>query len=453
VIAFSFKPGFTVDLDGSRGRGNGGSWIPFCRKNISTNNKNLNKTKSKKTMKKNHLLGKALAAASLFAASSVLATTWYISPSGSDSHSGSQSSPWRTIEKAQSAGSSGDTVICRGGTYNDSTVNSSDSTYNYVHTITKGMTFSAYSGETPVFNFSGTSTSKRPCAFNIKANSTFTGITVTGTPAGTQKLAINFYITGSSVTCTFNNCVAHDSQAIGFYFENHSKGTCNNCDAYNNQGTGNSVGNTDGFGAHGNGVTFSHCRSWSNSDDGYDCINSTGANTYDHCWSYNNGVGGGDGNGFKIGGWGCSGDTPPSPLPVHTVKYCLSAENHSHGFYANHQPGQSANWTYNTSYKNSSADFDMLEGTGTDSSNCSVAGTKEVMHYNLACGGTLTADLNESGSIVSNNTWTSGITPADSDFTSTDASQITNARSGGNQPTITFMHPKSGNHCVGYGCF
>ena len=401
------------------------------------------------------LFCRALAAGSLLVASSVLATTWYISPSGSDSNSGTQSSPWRTIEKAEGAASSGDTIICRGGTYNDHTVNSSDSTYNYVHTISKSLTISAYSGETPVFNFSGTSTSLRPVGFYIKTGGvTFNWIQATGIPVGSQKLAVNFYVYGSSASCTFNNCVAHDSQGNGFYFENHSTGACNFCDAYNNQGTGTSVGNTDGFGAHGNGVALSHCRSWSNSDDGYDCLNSYGANTFDHCWAYNNGVGGGDGNGFKIGGWGCSGDSYPNPPPVHTVSYCLSAQNHSHGFYANHQPGQAANWSHNTSYNNSSADFDMLEGNDSSSSGCSVAGTREVMHYNLAYKGTLTADLNESGSLVSNNTWTSGITPSDSDFSSTDATQMTTARpSGGNLPTITFMHPVTGSKCVGYGCF
>ncbi len=402
-----------------------------------------------------NLFAKALMAASLFAASSVLATTWYISPSGSDSNSGTQSSPWRTIEKTQSAGSSGDTVICMGGTYNDHTVSSSDGTYNYVHNITKKMTYQAYSGQTPVFNFSGTSTSYRPVGFNITVGGVvFTGIQVTGTPVGSQKLAVNFYINHTGASCTFNNCVCHDSQANGFYFENHATGTCNNCDSYNNQGTGNSVGNTDGFGAHGDGVTFNNCRAWSNSDDNYDCINSAGANTFNHCWSYNAGVGGGDANGFKVGGFGCSGGSYPNPPPVHTVEYCLAAQNGSHGFYANHQPGQAANWTYNTSFNNGNADFDMLEGTGTSSSNCSVAGTKEVMHYNLAFEGTLTADLNESGSIVSHNTWTSGITPVASDFQSTTASQITTARpSSGALPTITFMHPVSGSPTTGYGCF
>ena len=78
------------------------------------------------------------------------------------------------------------------------------------------------------------------------------------------------------------------------------------------------------------------------------------------------------------------------------------------------------------------------------------------MHYNLVFADTYVdiQDLNESGSLVSNNTWTSGITPQNSNFQSTDASQITQAReSSGALPNITFMHPVSGSPTTGYGCF
>jgi hypothetical protein len=42
----------------------------------------------------------------------------------------------------------------------------------------------------------------------------------------------------------------HDNAANGFYFTTRGSGSCYNCDSYNNIGTGNSLGNTDGFGAH-----------------------------------------------------------------------------------------------------------------------------------------------------------------------------------------------------------
>ena len=267
-------------------------------------------------------------------------------------------------------------------------------------------------------------------AFWVTAtNVTFQGfdvVHVQTTITGANNQSVGFAIYGGC-NCTWNQVNVHDGMCAGFYLEKVSAGNLfYQCDSYNNTGLDSySIGNADGFGCHpaagGTGNIYRQCRSWNNSDDGYDCLNAYESVTFDHCWSYLNGNNGGNGNGFKVGGWGCSGGSMPGTIPVHTVEYCLSADNSSHNFYANHQPGQAANWTYNTAYN--STDFDMLEGTGNTSSTCSVAGTKEVMHYNLAYLGTITADYNESGSLVSNNTWTSGITPASSDFQSVDATR------------------------------
>ncbi|MFL5812262.1 MAG: choice-of-anchor D domain-containing protein [Bdellovibrionia bacterium] len=56
--------------------------------------------------------------ASLFATSSFAASDLYVSPSGSDSNSGSQSAPFKTIAKASQAASPGTTIHVAGGTYN-----------------------------------------------------------------------------------------------------------------------------------------------------------------------------------------------------------------------------------------------------------------------------------------------------------------------------------------------
>lgn len=386
---------------------------------------------------------------------SVLAATYYVSPSGSDSAAGTLSAPFKSVTQAQSVAVSGDTVYLRGGTYSSFTVAATDSTYNYVHVLSKGgITYAAYGSEIPLFNFSSVSTSLRVCGFRITgAGITINGVHVTGTPVGSQKQSECFRIDGSAASCTFNKCVAYNNAANGFYFTNKSTGTCNNCDSYNNIGTtSTSVGNTDGFGAHGNGVVFNYCRSWHNSDDGYDCIASYGANTFNHCWAYNM-TAGGDSNGFKIGGWGTT--TPPSSVPVHTVKYCLSASNGANGFYANHQPGQSANWTYNTAYNNGDANYNMLERVSvTDATD--IAGTREVFHYNIAYSGTTIANDNNTAANKTNNSWTkSGVSVSSADFQSLDASQMTNARGTGspNLPTITFMHLVSGSDLTGLGCF
>ena len=67
-----------------------------------------------------------------------------------------------------------------------------------------------------------------------------------------------------------------------------------------------SIGNADGFGAHGTGAKFIECRAWDNSDDNYDCINSYGRNIFDTCWSFRLNLATSnieDGNGFKVGGF------------------------------------------------------------------------------------------------------------------------------------------------------
>ncbi|WP_236354929.1 right-handed parallel beta-helix repeat-containing protein [Konateibacter massiliensis] len=382
------------------------------------------------------------------------AADYYISPSGSDSNAGTYASPYKSITKAQSVASSGDTVYMLGGTYSDFTIASSDSNYNYVHDITKsGITYRAYSSQNPpIFDFSNVSTSKRVAAFRVASgvtNVTFLCMYVTNVKVGSQKQSECFRIEGNA---TFNQVYCYNNEANGFYFVNNGTGQCIKCDAYNNIGaTSTSIGNTDGFGAHGNGVTFTQCRAWNCSDDGFDCITSKGSNTFDTCWAYNMNAGG-DSNGFKIGGYGTG--TVPSTVPVHTVKYCLAANNAGHGFYANHQPGQAATWTYNTAYNNSHGNFNMLERvSATDSTD--IAGTREVLHYNIAYKGIIIEEANLPAANVTNNSWTkSGVSVSSDDFQSLDASQMTNARgTNGVLPTITFMKLASGSDLTGLGCF
>ena len=396
----------------------------------------------------------SLAALPFISETAANAANYYVSPTGNDSNLGTLTDPFASITKAQASASSGDTVYLRGGTYKNFTIANSDINYNYVHDITKsGITYRAYSSkEIPVFDFSNITTSKRVAAFRIAkgvSNVTFLAIEVTGVPVGKQKQSECFRVEGNA---TFNQVSCHDNQANGFYFVNHGTGACIKCDSYNNIGVkGISMGNTDGFGAHGEGVTFKECRAWNCSDDGYDCLTSTGANTFDTCWAYNMNAGG-DSNGFKIGGYAAG--TPPNEVPIHTVKNCLAANNKAHGFYANHQPGQSATWTNNTAYNNVQGNFNMLERVSvTDATD--IPGTREVLHYNLAYKGILIDKANLPAANVTNNSWNkSGVSVTPEDFQSLDASQMIKPRGkDGILPNITFMKPVSGSDVEGLGCF
>ncbi len=373
----------------------------------------------------------------------------FVAPYGSDYNSGTKDAPFKSLTKAQSVAGAGTTVWIRGGTYSGFTIAGSDANYNFVHNITKsGITYEAYPGETPVFNFSGTTTAKRVAAFHIAkgVTVTFKGFHVTGVPVGSQKQSECFRIEGNA---TFERMTCRDNAANGFYFTTDASGICLDCDAYNNIGVGTSAGNTDGFGAHCKGkVTFRRCRAWNCSDDGFDCIATYSQVRFEYCWVYDiNGAG--DGNGFKVGGWGTS--TPPSSVPSHVVTHCLAANIKNSGFYANHHPGKAADWTYNTAY-NCGSDYNMLERVSPTNA-MDIPGTREVLHYNIAYAGTIISNSNLPAANLTNNSWTkSGVSVSSSDFKSLDASQMTRPRNAdGSLPNITFMKLTDSSDLWGMG--
>jgi hypothetical protein len=55
----------------------------------------------------------------VFSSGWAVAATYYVSPTGSDSSSGSATTPFKTIQKAANIVNPGDTVIVRNGTYTD----------------------------------------------------------------------------------------------------------------------------------------------------------------------------------------------------------------------------------------------------------------------------------------------------------------------------------------------
>ncbi len=79
--------------------------------------------------------------------------TYYVSTTGDDSNPGTESQPWRTIQHAAETMTAGDTVLIRGGVYNERvfTTLSGNTTDGYI-------TFSAYPNETPVIDGTGVTT-------------------------------------------------------------------------------------------------------------------------------------------------------------------------------------------------------------------------------------------------------------------------------------------------------
>ncbi len=414
----------------------------------------------------------------------------YMATTGNDSSGdGSISNPYKTIMKCQEVANSGDKVIIRGGTYTNFAISDSDNVYNYIFKFSKsGITYQGYQNEKVIFDFEFNSkykqknnkASQRVAAFFIPKNVqdiTFRDFDVTRVPVltynevaalGGKLLTQSECFQSYGKNIHFNRINAYNNQGIGFYFlGTTSYNVAYRCDAYNNIGYDQaSIGNADGFGAHGTGAKFIECRAWDNSDDDFDCINSYGRNIFDSCWSFRLNLATSniqDGNGFKVGGFNkdpnarskLNGGVPPA----HLVKNCISANHKSNGFYANHQPGQAAVWFNNRAYNNK-ANFDMTEGSETwevDSNGqvVDICGTREVLWFNMAHkyssglkntqsmygteGNLYMANIPDSNNKY--NSWNfRDITMNDNDFLSLDVRELTKARgTAGELPTTDFL--------------
>ena len=403
-------------------------------------------------------------------AASAFSATWFVATNGVDTNTGTSNSPFATIMRTQTAAASGDTVYLRGGTYylNNSNFTATNSPRAIVNNITKsGISYVAYAGELPVFDFTGAQPNGyRVTAFHVTANNcVFKGFDVVGvqvTIQTTHTQSENFYVDGGSNNL-FQQLRMHDGMGNGWYLTSGSSNLVLNCDAYDNRGLDSgSLGNTDGFGCHpdstsSRGNILRGCRSWFNSDDGYDCINAFSVVTFDHCWSFYNGYftnfvnSTGDGNGIKGGGYGDSGGSFPTPIPHHVIEFCLTVRNRANGFYANHHlDGQI--WLNNTAYRNST-DYNMLCSTNNSSSAGDVPGYNHVMKNNLGYkGGTEVANLNQSACDVTFNYFTLPVTVASNDFVTLDESLLMAPRqTNGDLPYINFARLTNTSDCINVG--
>lgn len=76
--------------------------------------------------------------------------TFYVSPTGSDSATGTLESPWKSIAKATEIASGGDRVLVRGGEYDEGEI-WIRGIFGQGGSPTNPMTIAAYPGESPLF--------------------------------------------------------------------------------------------------------------------------------------------------------------------------------------------------------------------------------------------------------------------------------------------------------------
>ena len=383
------------------------------------------------------------------------AATYYVSPTGTSSASGSISDP---INFATAIGKSlvaGDSLIFRGGTYSFSSSQSfskSGVAGNLIHYV-------AYQSEVPIFDFRTQVYGSNSRGLNLSGNYMHVkGITVQG--AGDN----GFYVTGSNLF--IEQCTARWNCDSGFQLKTGSNNYILNCDSYENfdyESSGSIGGNADGFAdkqyTNTGTNTYKGCRSWSNSDDGWDSYEKTGNTVYDSCWCYNMApaqydmtnhiryatdkayVDGftnhiipnvGNGNGFKMGGNYYANNA--------TAHHCISVGNKVKGFDQNHNNGimtvsNCTSYNNNPNYGYSDNSYGTLIVK-----NCVSLSSKGSNSF--GCKSVTQAY----------NSWNTGFTCASTDFTSLDYTQMLNDRqSDGSLPEITLLHLQSTSGMIDKG--
>lgn len=384
------------------------------------------------------------------------ALTYYVSPTGTAAGTGTISNPMNFSTAISKTLTGGDSIILRGGTYYFSvkqTISKSGLS------STKMFHVTAYKFETPIFDF-------RTLTYGTA------GISVTGNFVHIKGITVQgagdngFYVTGNNNNLEF--CVARWNCDSGFQLKTGTGNLVLNCDSYENfdyKTGGTSApdygGNADGFAdkqyTNTTGTnTYKGCRSWRNSDDGWDCFQKVGNTALDSCWCYANSPASydmtenirfktdsaswfyqfkntsgryvitnyGNKNGFKLGGDYTANNA--------TLKNCVAVSNSGKGFDQNNNAG--AMILYNcTAYKN---------GTNYGFSN---SGYGTLMIKNSASLSSTNSNSFKTTSYTqSNNTWSSGFTCVAVDFTNLDVAQMLNERqTNGNLPEISLLHLSS----------
>lgn len=271
-------------------------------------------------------------------------TAYWVSTTGNDTNPGTQASPFATLLHANLFAKPGITIWIMPGTYPSSftvTLANSGTAANPINVFAAPgarpvLDYAAQKAMAPDDNKRGiniTGDYWHVRGFEIK-NANDNGIAISGSHNIVEDMITDF-CGDTGIQITVPSAMASDA----------SRGANNlilNCDSHDNYDVATGGENADGIDAKlaiGPGNIFRGCRSWNNSDDGYDLFGVTQVVTIDNCWAMLNGhTSSGtkgpaaDGNGFKLGG-----DHVPA---VHVVTNSFSMTNDSCGFTLNNNTAQ-----------------------------------------------------------------------------------------------------------------
>ncbi len=372
---------------------------------------------------------------------------YFVAVNGDDNNPGTYDKPWATWQKAFSTATTGDTVYIRGGVYYADNLDVYGVyLYNKSGTRTKPICIFNYPGEKPVLDCS-----------SITKVADLKGICLIGcnyvhlkglTVRGVQQYSSNVNPLGISIEKSkgnvFENCTSHANNGAGFYAYQCDSVFYMNCDAYDNFDrltAGYSGGQADGFVAcyaiSSSHTFFKGCRSWYNSDDGFDCWENEGIVEFEECWSFNNGRANGDGCGFKLG----HAEKQPLDVPQRLLSNCMAFMNKFIGFNQNH--GNTSMVFYNNiAYCNSNLGFEL-----------SLYNNQIIVRNNISYKNGKSVSFSDYV-IHDHNSWDASpnITCADDDFASIDSSGISGTRmKDGSLPVMDFLRLNEGSDLIDAG--
>ena len=131
----------------------------------------------------------------------VSATEYFVSPSGSDSGAGTQADPWRTVQFGVDQLGPGDSLVIRGGTYNEKIE------IGVSGTVTEPITIRAFPGEAAVIDGAGISSPEAVIGIFDQSYLVVEGLTVTG---NAMLDAQGILVEGACAGISLRNNVIHD---------------------------------------------------------------------------------------------------------------------------------------------------------------------------------------------------------------------------------------------------
>lgn len=366
---------------------------------------------------------------------------YYVTPTASASGKGSSFSAPMSFSAALSAVSAGQMILLQPGTYSIPYTAGAKNTI----TLSKSGTASApiymvaANCGKAVIDFSFPEKTYVQDSFGFYVTGSywyFKGIEITR--AGYQ----GAYVTGAHNT--FENCAFYYNRNSGLEInKGGSYTTVINSDSHHNYDPKKNGSMADGFASkqtQGPGNTFYGCRSWYNSDDGWDTFDSAQAVTIENSWAFLNGIDiwnygsfAGNGNGFKLGGNGA--------IQHNRISRSVAFGNRVKGFDQNNNAG-GVTLINNTSYKN-----------GINYGFCSTvsSGEKHTFRNNISLSGS-SADSICNTTDNTNNTWNTGLAASSTDFVSLDTNLATKAREAdGSLPTTNLFRLTAGSKLINAG--